>query len=283
MGPKSAECDAEIIALSIRSLQKLGIENLVLDIGHSGILRVVFSKLGDLEEEFKLALKSKQFETISKILRKSGFDKKTQDLIISFCNSSNNKNILKKLKEKRIFQKQIVELEKVLEIINEYRLNCDINIDIGDIRGFNYYTGITFEIISPQTFSPLVLGGRYDSLVEKYGHLTPATGFAIDIEQVLSVTRTKLEDTQVHFIVRPKTKSLRKEAIRLTQWLRSSGFKVILEVDQSGNKGKKSSSASKTSYGEIILETSKKIKLIDSKSGAKREFSNLEELLKGGF
>ena len=282
MGPKSAECDTEIIALSIKSLQKLGIKNLVLDIGHSGILRAVFSRLGDLEDEFKLALKSKQFETITRILRKSSFDKKTQDLINDFCNLSNSKTLLKKLKEKRIFQKHIIELENVLEIIDEYQLNCDINIDIGDIRGFNYYTGITFEIISPDTFSPLVIGGRYDSLVEKYGHLTPATGFAIDIEQVLSVTKTHLDDNQVHFIVKPKTKRLRREAIQLTQWLRSSGFKVILDVSSS-KTAKKDAAGSLTSYGKIIIETPKKLKLVESRSGVKREFANLEELLKGGF
>jgi len=283
MGPKSAECDAEIIALSIKSLQKLGIKNLVLDIGHSGILNDVFSKLGDLEQEFKLALRNKQFELISKILKKSRFDKKTRDLIIEFCNLSNSKNILRKLKQKRSFQKYITELEKILEIIDEYQLNCDINIDLSDIRGFNYYTGITFEIISPDTFSPLVIGGRYDSLVEKYGHLTPATGFAIDIEQVLSVTKTHLEDNQVHFIVTPKSKRLRREAIQLTQWLRSSGFKVILDVGSTNQIGKKDSASSLTSYGKIIIETPKKLKLVESRSGVKREFANLEELLKGGF
>ena len=283
MGPKSAECDAEIIALSIKSLQKLGIKNLVLDIGHSGILSVVFSKLGELEDDFKLALKNKQFELITKILKKSRIDKKTRDLIIEFCNLSNSKNTLKRLKGKRVFQKYITELEKVLEIIDEYQLNCDINIDLGDIRGFNYYTGITFEIISPDTFSPLVIGGRYDSLVEKYGYLTPATGFAIDIEQVLSVTKTHLEDTQVHFIVTPKTKKLRREAIQLTQWLRSSGFKVILEVGDIRDTVKKDSESSLTSYGKIIIETPKKLKLVESRSGVKREFANLEELLKGGF
>ena len=285
MGPKSVECDAEIIALSVKSLQKLGVKNLVLDIGQSGILRAVSFRLGNLKEEFELALKSKQFELITKIVKKSNFDKKTQDLIIDFCNLSNSKTVLKQLKEKRIFQKHVTELEKVLEIIDEYQLNCEISIDIGNIRGFNYYTGITFEIISPETFSPLVTGGRYDSLVEKYGNLTPATGFAIDIEQVLSVTKTYSEDNKIHFIVIPKTKSLRRKAIQLTQWLRSSGFKVILDAGSGSNAEKRDAPNSLTSisYGKIIIETPKKLKLVESRSGVKKEFANLEELLKGGF
>ena len=282
IGAKSPECDAEIIALAIKSLQKLGLKNLVLDIGHSGILRSIFSRLAGLESEFREALKAKQFETISKILKNSKFDKETTKLVIDFCNLENTPKLLKKVKAKNLFKKEITELEKVLEIVEEYKLNCDLTIDIGDIRGFNYYTGITFEIISPDASSPLLIGGRYDSLVDKYGYDAPATGFAIDVEELMSVTKQHLEDNQVHFIVTPKSIKLRREAIQLTQWLRSSGFKVILDVN--GNKNVKLNSVSTlTSYGKIIIESQKKLKLIESRSGVKREFSNLEELLKGGF
>jgi len=283
IGAKSPECDAEIISLAIKSLQKLGLKNLVLDIGHSGILRSIFSRLGDLESEFREALKAKQFEIISSILKKSTFDKETTKLIIDFCNLENDPKLLKKVKAKSIFKKEITELEKVLAIVDEYKLNCDLTIDIGDIRGFNYYTGITFEIISPDAASPLLIGGRYDSLVKKYGYDAPATGFAIDMEELLSVTKQHLEDNQVHFIVTPKSIRLRKQAIQLTQWLRSSGFKVILDVNGSKEVTKLNSVSSLTSYGKIIIESQKKLKLIESRSGVKREFSNLEELLKGGF
>ncbi len=283
VGAKSPECDAETIALAIKSLQRLGLKNLVLDIGHSGILRTIFSGLGELEAEFRDALKAKQFETISSLLKKSKFDKETTKLIIDFCNLENTPKLLKKVKEKSIFKKEITELEKVLEIVDEYKLNCDLTIDIGDIRGFNYYTGITFEIISPDASSPLLIGGRYDSLVKKYGYDAPATGFAIDMEELMSVTKQHLDDNQVHFIVTPKSIRLRKEAVQLAQWLRSSGFKVILDINGSKEAEKLNSVSSLTSYGKIIIETQKKLKLIESRSGVKREFSNLEELLKGGF
>lgn len=163
----------------------------------------------------------------------------------------------------------------MLRILDEYEINCKTIIDLGNIRDFTYYTGITFEIISSGgIFSPMVIGGRYDNLVQKYGYPTPATGFAIDIEQVLSVTRVHMEDQHVHFIVIPQSKKLRHKAIHITQWLRSSGFKVILEVN---NKDLQSLS---TSYGKIIVQTPQKIELIESKSGIKREFANLEDLFK---
>jgi hypothetical protein len=78
---------------------------------------------------------------------------------------------------------------------------------------------------------------------------------------------------------------LRREAIHLAEWLRSSGFKVILDLKADGGLKKFRMKENKTSnsYGVIFLETPKRIKLVESRSGVSREFSNLEELLKGGI
>lgn len=286
VGPNNTEADAEIIALSIKSLEKLGLKNLVIDIGHSAILRTFYKELGSLQKDFEAALRKKDFELISNIIHRSSLNKKTKELITSIFSFSGDKTLLKEAKKIDAFKIFIEELEQVLDILDEYKLNCDLTIDIGDIRGFNYYTGITFEIISPEAPSPLLNGGRYNTLVEQYGYKSPATGFAIDIEAVLSITKTHLEDNQVHFIVSPKNISLRREAIRLAQWLRSSGFKVILDLTNNGktaNVKNNQLNQSLTSYGVIIVETPKKLKLVESRSGVKREFANLEELLKGGF
>lgn len=284
IGLKTFEADAEIIALAIKCLEKLGLRNLVLDIGHSGILSYVFNKAGYLEEQLKNAFKKKDQEAISQILRKSSLDKEIKNLLLSLCNYSSDRKSLEKVKKIRAFKKYADEIEKILKILDEYQIKCGLTVDICDIRGFNYYTGVTFEIISPEASSPLLIGGRYDGLVKQYGHVSPATGFAVDMESVLSVVKTHLEDNQVHFIVIPKNQKLRREAIRLTQWLRSSGFKVIMdpykkEAQNIINKSKKPP----TSYGVIIIETSKKLKLLESRSGISREFSNLEDLLKGGI
>lgn len=285
IGLNCAEADAEIIALAVKSLEKQGLKNLVLDIGHTGILRVIFDKVADIDEDLKSALRKKDFEHIRASLKNSGVDDSTRDLLYKVFDSFGNMESLEMIGKYEEFKPYVDEIYKVLEILDEYRLNCELSIDIGDIRGFNYYTGLTFEVITPNSPNPLLIGGRYDGLVENYGYNSPATGFAIDIESVLSVTKTHNEDNQVHFIIVPKDSGLRREAIRLTQWLRSSGFKVILDLKGSFKvdfeKGELNKSL--TSYGVIFLETPTKLKLIESRSGVSREFSNLEDLLKGGI
>lgn len=280
IGLDSREADAEIIALAVKSLEKQGLKNLVLDIGHTGILRTIFDKVGDISEDLKSALRKKDFEHIRQSLKNSAIDDSTRDLLYRVFDSFGTTSSLEMIAEYDEFREYVEDIYKVIEILEEYRLNCELSIDIGDIRGFNYYTGLTFEVITGEAPNPLLIGGRYNRLVEKYGHNSPATGFAIDMEAVLSVTRTHNEDNQVHFIIVPDVPDLRREAIRLSQWLRSSGFKVILDLNRSFDVDFENGDLNKslTTYGVILLETATRLKLIESRSGVSREFSNLEEL-----
>ncbi|MEZ4548383.1 MAG: ATP phosphoribosyltransferase regulatory subunit [Thermodesulfobacteriota bacterium] len=285
VGLGSAEADAEIIALGIKSLGKSGIKNIVLDIGHTGILRHLLAQTGEHRKDIEDALKKKDQEALSGAIKKSKATKPVKDAISTLPSLFGGMEVLKEAKKIRSISKYVVELENVISVIGDYQSDCDINIDLGEIRGFNYYTGVTFEILSRDIQSPLVRGGRYDELMGKYGHDAPATGFAVDVESLLSAHRRDGENNQIHFVVIPKKPSLRREAIRLAEWLRSSGFKVVLDLnlDKAQRELRIKENRASNFYGVILLETPSKLKLIESRRGACKEFSNLEELLKGGI
>jgi len=283
-GLQSPETDAEIIALSIKCLIKVGIKNLVLDIGHNGLLKSLLDETGDARKDIEEALKKKDQEALEQAIKNNKISKGIRDIILLLPQMYGNSEVLSKAKKYKILRKYVQELEDVLSVVQEYNLRCSVNIDLGELRGFNYYSGVTFEILSPSNSNSLIRGGRYDDLIKKYGYDTPATGFAVDVEAVLNITKTHLENNPIHFVVIPKGENLRRESIRLAEWLRSSGFKVVLDLKSDANLKKlriKENSKS-NSYGIILLETPNKIKLIESRSGVSREFSDLEELLKGG-
>ncbi len=285
IGLQSAEADAEIIALSVKSLGKSGIKNLVLDIGHTGILRHLLGETGERRGDIEEALKKKDQEALSRAIKDSKAPKGIKDTLMSLPSLFGGMEVLKEAKKIRLISKYIKELENVLSVIDDYQSDCDINIDLAEIRGFNYYTGVTFEILSRDIPAPLVRGGRYDELMGKYGYDSPATGFAVDVESLLNAYKKDLENNQIHFVVIPKKSSLRREAIRLAEWLRSSGFKVVLDLNLNPKQRELRIKENRASnfYGVILLETPRKLKLIESRRGACKEFSNLEELLKGGI
>ena len=86
IGLNSAEADGEIIALGIKSLARSGIKKLVLDIGHTGILRNLLEKTGDLRKEIEEAIKKKDQEALEKSIRKSKAPKNVKEAIICLPN-----------------------------------------------------------------------------------------------------------------------------------------------------------------------------------------------------
>ncbi|MBD3320727.1 MAG: histidine--tRNA ligase, partial [Chitinivibrionales bacterium] len=72
------------------------------------------------------------------------------------------------------------ELSRLLEYLDLYGMNDFVQFDIGIVRGLAYYTGIVFELFDrKRSLRAIAGGGRYDTLVKKYGGPdTPAVGFA---------------------------------------------------------------------------------------------------------
>ena len=65
-----------------------------------------------------------------------------------------------------------------------------ITIDLGDVRGFDYYTGVRFAAYAAGAPDAVLRGGRYDELLARYGRDAQATGFAIDLEAVAQAQRS---------------------------------------------------------------------------------------------
>ena len=64
-----------------------------------------------------------------------------------------------------------------------------LTLDLGELRGFEYYTGMRFAGYAAGHGEAILKGGRYDELVGRYGREAHATGFAMDIEGVAQAQR----------------------------------------------------------------------------------------------
>ena len=65
----------------------------------------------------------------------------------------------------------------------------ELTLDLGDVRGFDYYTGVRFAGYAGGAPDAVLRGGRYDSLIGRYGRPARATGFAIDVEALAQAQR----------------------------------------------------------------------------------------------
>ncbi|MGE0398973.1 MAG: ATP phosphoribosyltransferase regulatory subunit, partial [Kofleriaceae bacterium] len=103
-----------------------------------------------------------------------------------------------------------------------------LSIDLGDVRGFDYYTGITFAGYAGGAPEAVLRGGRYDQLIGRYGRPARATGFAIDLEALAQAQRT----TGVQLPSGPVGVAVHGPgAASLARALRSHGVRAVTSVD----------------------------------------------------
>lgn len=123
------------------------------------------------------------------------------------------------------------------------------------VRGLDYYTRTTFEIISPGlgTQNALLGGGRYDHLMKIYGGPDICgIGFAMGLERVLSVAQIKAEETKWAYLAYLGEKAKGK-ALELCRELRRQGFSVLLEYKNKGLKDQLSRANKLAATWTIIL------------------------------
>jgi ATP phosphoribosyltransferase regulatory subunit len=127
-----------------------------------------------------------------------------------------------------------------------------VTIDLGDLRGFDYYTGVRFAGYAGGAPDAVLRGGRYDALIERYGRDAHATGFAIDLESVAEAQRVVgvpapalAIGVAVHGSGAPRlARSLRGRGLRAVTavarptpgWLRGAGLDAAVVIDGAGRR-----------------------------------------------
>jgi ATP phosphoribosyltransferase regulatory subunit len=60
----------------------------------------------------------------------------------------------------------------------------DIGMDLAELRGYHYHTGMVFAAYHAGSHDAIALGGRYDDVGKIFGRARPATGFSMDLRQL---------------------------------------------------------------------------------------------------
>jgi len=190
------KADIEIISLFIRILKFLGITKFKVVIGQPLFSHKVIQSSGipvEINNAILLALSKRDTSTLSKILMEIKISRADKNKILSLPSLIGQKEILNTatnlIPKNRLFIQKLKQIYKSLSLLG---YQDHLLIDLGEVQGMDYYTGIVFEVFSEEMGMKLGGGGRYDHLIEKFGRPTPATGFALHIEQIQQVQSKSL-------------------------------------------------------------------------------------------
>src|SRR5699024_10344575 len=65
--------------------------------------------------------------------------------------------------------------------------NVDVVLDLSELRGYRYKTGLLYAAFAPGIGHELARGGRYDDIGSVFGRARPATGFSADLNQLVAM------------------------------------------------------------------------------------------------
>ena len=238
IGADSISADVELIALSLEVLKKLGLENIELKLSHAGLIRALLTGFGLSPEE-----QGKVFDQIldGDVAVLSRLKAETPDLARLLTPlldmKGENAGFLRNLKT--LFGSSLPEFIPVLDnFIGVVDLltarGLKYRIDIASDRGFEYYTGMIFQLFDGDT--KLGGGGRYDALIPLMGGKNiPASGFALLMNHLMEIIAMPpsnvTEANKILITISGGKPNVVKSAYNITDSLREADFIVSIQVD----------------------------------------------------
>lgn len=235
------DSDAEAISIAIKSLLKIDID-FRIEIGHANYYKGLLEEIEIDDEEIYTRLRelieNKNFVELEKLANELDLDEKIKKVIIEMPNLYGScKDVLVEAEKLSLNQKMkssLDDLREVCSIIEDFGFEEFISVDLGLINHLDYYTGVIFKGYMSCHGEMILSGGRYDDLTENYGKSIPATGFAINVDELISGMEKQtgykeILDNHIDYKVVYKTIE-RKSAFKLMESLRDKGLVVEGDV-----------------------------------------------------
>ena len=269
----SPQADAEVISLGMKVLRQCGIEDLHFDIGHASFVSTVMEKAGISAQDIPLVtefINQKNRSELAAYLAEK--DEKNQYLsILSEIPALYGKPETVLLKVRELTQDNdllgiLENLEIIWSILQMYGYSRNVTFDLGFTNTQDYYTGVIFKGYVNNYGKPLIGGGRYDRLTERFGASKPACGFGMNMNNLMEVLNMyemmEMAELYVDYLVLYDN-GKEGNGIKLSEELRTNGY--IVESEKISNLTKQLEGADFRNTRFIVKVEGDSLTLIDVK------------------
>jgi histidyl-tRNA synthetase len=229
IGAGSPLADVELVMLALEVIKRLSLEGIELKLSHAGLIRALLAKLelspeeqtrifdqildGDITALAKLKLDRPELgKTLLNLKGKSsGFLKNLKALLTSDFSGL------------KPYIDDFINITELLEA-----LGCNYHVDIASGRGFEYYTGVIFQLFKDK--EKIGGGGRYDALIPSMGGKdTPASGFALYLDRLMNLVKPEAsaKPSRQRILIRAESKAV-KQGFSTASRLREVGYMAEL-------------------------------------------------------
>lgn len=189
IGLSSAEADAEVVRIAAEAVRSAGLRDFRIELSEVGVGRALLSEQGPALLGLAAdALAQKDEARLVKVLDAAGVPREARDRITAVLHLHGGLDVIaeaKRLVAGTSAEQHVDRLHRVAQLLEELGFGPQLGVDLGEVRGAGYYTGVSFGLFARGPGEAVVSGGRYDQLLARYGKSQPATGAAIDVENLL--------------------------------------------------------------------------------------------------
>ncbi|MDD2898282.1 MAG: ATP phosphoribosyltransferase regulatory subunit [Desulfuromonadaceae bacterium] len=238
IGLNSPEADAEMIVMTIEVMKVLGVDNFTIDLGQVEFCQGVFQASGlngKPLQKLREAVSRKDSSAVADLLGEYPVSAESAREISALPRLFGGRDVLTTARSIATNARSLSALENlqhVLEILDIHGVTDCLSIDLGETRGLDYHSGITFEGFVTGFGEPVCNGGRYDTLISRYGFDTPATGFTFNLLNLLQTVerRPELQGCAVTDFLLFNTSNDRRKVLHIARQLRSMGYTTARDI-----------------------------------------------------
>ncbi|MBM2884737.1 ATP phosphoribosyltransferase regulatory subunit [Chromobacterium amazonense] len=188
-GYAGIEADLEIIDLMLSTLEKAGVEKLRLDVGHIAIYRGLAAAAGlapEVSRELFSLLQNKDAAGIAALV--AGVAEPYKSAFLALPELYGPAAVLEKARTRLPSLPEVeLGLMQLSAIARAMQGRAELSFDLAELRGDFYHTGLMFAAYAPGWSDAIARGGRYDNVGRRFGRARPATGFSLDLRDLLRI------------------------------------------------------------------------------------------------
>ena len=200
LGSAGLRADLETVFTAVESLSRC-VQGFRLELGHAGFFRGLADGLpvsDDFREDIRGAVETKNYAALGTMLETLPDSAQVRAM----------RELPRLFGGEEVFEKAaplcsgrlretLEYLHGVYRSLSGFGLGNRLIVDLGLVQRNDYYTGMVFSAYVEECGDAVLLGGRYDNLLEHFGVPMPAVGFGVNVDAVTRTALAREKGTQV--------------------------------------------------------------------------------------
>ncbi len=186
----------EMIRLMLETMDLAGVREPHLDLGHVSVYRELACQAGltaTQEAELFDILQRKDISDLDDFLLATGASDSVKAMISALLDLNGPSGVIAAARIRlaaggAVIARALDELEIIADRLQERFPSLPLNLDLAELRGYHYHTGVVFAAFVPGQGREIARGGRYDDIGRVFGHARPAVGFSADLKMLVRVS-----------------------------------------------------------------------------------------------